>query len=65
MKYICSYMQLVELKNRADQCICTDIILLNWRQLSWWLIIDELIFKNGVYYYNQNSEEWEADDKDA
>ena len=27
--------------------------------------IDELIFKNGVYYYNQNSEEWEEDDEDA
>ena len=24
---------------------------------------DELIFKNGVYYYNQNSEEWEEDDE--
>ena len=27
--------------------------------------IDELIFKNGVYYYNQNSEEWEEDDEKA
>lgn len=27
--------------------------------------IDELIFKNGVYYYNQNSEEWEEDDEEA
>ena len=27
--------------------------------------IDELIFKNGGYYYNQNSEEWEEDDEDA
>ena len=26
---------------------------------------DELIFKNGVYYYNKNSEEWEEDDEDA
>ena len=26
---------------------------------------DELIFKNGVYYYNQNSEEWAEDDEDA
>ena len=26
---------------------------------------DELIFKNGVYYYNQNSEEWEGDDEQA
>lgn len=27
--------------------------------------IDELIFKNGVYYYNEHSEEWEEDDEDA
>ena len=27
--------------------------------------IDGLIFKNGVYYYNQNSEEWEEDDEKA
>lgn len=27
--------------------------------------IDELIFKDGVYYYNQNSEEWEEDDEDS
>ena len=27
--------------------------------------IDELIFKDGVYYYNQNSEEWEEDDEKA
>ena len=26
---------------------------------------DELIFKNGVYYYNQNREEWEEDDEMA
>ena len=26
---------------------------------------DELIFKNEVYYYNQNSEEWEEDDEKA
>ena len=26
---------------------------------------DELIFKNGVYYYNQNSEKWEGDDEKA
>ena len=26
---------------------------------------DELIFKNRVYYYNQNSEEWEEDDEKA
>ena len=27
--------------------------------------MDELIFKNGVYYYNEHSEEWEEDDEDA
>ena len=27
--------------------------------------IDELIFKDGVYYYNENSEEWEEDDEKA
>ena len=27
--------------------------------------IYELIFKNGVYYYNEHSEEWEEDDEDA
>ena len=27
--------------------------------------IDEIIFKDGVYYYNQNSEEWEEDDEDS
>ena len=27
--------------------------------------IDELIFKDGVYYYNENSEEWEEDDENA
>ena len=27
--------------------------------------IDGLTFKNGVYYYNQNSEEWEEDDEDS
>ena len=27
--------------------------------------IDELIFKNGVYYYNEHSEEWEEDDENA
>lgn len=27
--------------------------------------IDELIFRDGVYYYNQNSEEWEEDDEDS
>ena len=26
---------------------------------------DELIFKNGVYYYNQNSDEWEEADEKA
>ena len=27
--------------------------------------IDELIFKNGVYYYNEHSKEWEEDDENA
>lgn len=27
--------------------------------------IDEIIYKDGVYYYNENSEEWEEDDEDA
>ncbi|MGM9528457.1 MAG: hypothetical protein ACI3XH_00440 [Phascolarctobacterium sp.] len=27
--------------------------------------IDEIIFKDGVYYYNQHSEEWEEDDEEA